>query len=169
MTTNKKLIKKPAKKTLLRVKLRKGKAAKKKAKVSRIKKTLRRGSGRAKDLSPEIIFDSTVGNTDALFVSSPEPQKPAVIQPVNFVKTDPIIDEAIKEFDELQDTQKTQQETKKLDNNIAEQKLEEMISPQLEDIVSDPLSPKNASTVDGQKKKGFSWKKFFSFKNLFGK
>jgi len=42
-----------------------------------------------KDVSPEIIFDSRVGNTDALFVAEPE------------LKIDAAVDEALKEFDNL--------------------------------------------------------------------
>ena len=59
--------------------------------------------------SPEIIFDSRVGKTDALFVSDPEPTS---AEPVaSLPKLGPDIENALKEFDDLQKSDSTQPET----------------------------------------------------------
>lgn len=49
-----------------------------------------------KEMPEGIIFDSTIGKTDALFVSDPEP----VAQQNDQQRLNPIIDEVLKEIDE---------------------------------------------------------------------
>ena len=52
-------------------------------------------------MSPDIIFDSTTGKTDALFVSNPE-----IVAKKDI---DPEIDQALAELDALENMKKTKQ------------------------------------------------------------
>ena len=70
---------------------------------SRVSKTRKSNK---KEATPEIIFDSRVGKTDALFVSDPEEEVKADL-PVA-LPSDPDIDEALKEIDVLEKVQRVE-------------------------------------------------------------
>lgn len=65
-----------------------------KSQVERGVKVLR-AKKKSKSMDADIIFDSTLGRTDALFVDNPK-----IDMPVS-TKSDEAINEALKEFDEL--------------------------------------------------------------------
>jgi len=83
------------------------------AKIKKKKKPIKKPVKRIKkkDEMPDIIFDSTVNNTDSLFVSEPEPQLPPQPQPQlpkeeNKPVTEPAITEALKDLEDLEKIQK---------------------------------------------------------------
>ena len=125
----------------------------KKIKISKTKTRKKSGSAQVKrnkikknkqETGPDIMFDSKIGKTDALFVSDPEntsPQVPGAIESSPEVILDPVIDQAIKEFDDLQ---KPKNEINNLNYTNSQQQPKE-------DINDSP-------------KKTF-WQKLFSFMN----
>ena len=143
----------------------------KKARILRTKKPARRAKGnrKEKDLSPDVIFDSKIGDTDALFVSTPEPSRPVLNKPPVSVEIDPAIAQALKEFAELQDADSTP-ETE--DNNSAETpqaKVDDLDNLNLNNM--EDKNPAAASLlspeVAAKNKKVFSWRKLFN--RIFGK
>ena len=143
----------------------------KKAKILRTKKPARRAKGnrKDKDLSPDVIFDSKIGDTDALFVSTPEPTRPAVNKPLVSVEIDPAIAQALKEFDELQDADSTP-ETE--DNNSAaapQAKIDDLDNLNLNNVEDKKSAAANllSPEVAAKNKKVFSWRKLFN--RIFGK
>ena len=112
MQIKKKKISKPAAK----------KKVKKTASPLRAKKVNKK-NGKPKDASKDFIFDSTVGKTDALFVSDPETGMPVTSATPAPKEIDPAINEALKEFDDLQKTPvetrpATTQNTQKIPDSI---------------------------------------------------
>lgn len=67
-------------------------------KKSTSKKVAPKRRKKIQETNPEIIFDSKVGKTNALFVANPEP----AVQNNNQQLIDPAIEEALKEFDNLE-------------------------------------------------------------------
>ena len=112
-SVNKKSAKKKTKKKVVSLRIKRAK---------KTKKILRKSRGRKKDLSPDIIFDSQIGKTDALFVDEPKDtpvaqlpvddqnealdngNKPELKIPEILPESllDPAINEALKEFDTLE-------------------------------------------------------------------
>jgi hypothetical protein len=78
----------------------KKKSTKKKAVSLRVSKTRK---SKKKEATPEIIFDSTIGKTDALFVSNPDENIKADLPASS--QLDPDIDEVLKEIDVLEKAQ----------------------------------------------------------------
>lgn len=90
---------------------------------------------------PDIIFDSTVGKTDALFVSKPEPAQESAQKPALLPQLDPAIAEALNEFDVLEKTQQTE--------------------PSINQPLTNQGDPEATPSIP---KKNF-WEKLFSLKN----
>ena len=80
-----------------------------------------------REMSSEVIFDSRVGKTDALFVDEPKPINPAPVQE----QLNPIIDDVLKEIDE---SEKSSVGTMPQENPMGMEKpvLQPEIEPQLQ-------------------------------------
>jgi hypothetical protein len=76
------------------------KTAKKKIRHSPVK-----NKAKNQELLGDIIFDSKVGKTDALFVENPQPAE----QIANPPRVEETLEEALKEFDALEKTQEPNQ------------------------------------------------------------
>lgn len=103
-------------------KVSKKKITKKKAASSRVTKTRK---SKKKEATPEIIFDSRVGKTNALFVSNPEEEVKTDL--IVTSQPDPDIDEALKEIDVLEKVQQVEpvQQPEKQQEQSVEQVLPE--------------------------------------------
>ncbi|MGD0576651.1 MAG: hypothetical protein ABSA74_01070, partial [Candidatus Staskawiczbacteria bacterium] len=173
---------KPIKKTaLLRQRLRKGKA-KRKAGVLRVKKmraqkTKTKRKKKNKETNPDIIFDSTVGKTDALFVDEPAITPPAqtpATAPSNPEPAEP--EELEKGTDDLEKLEE-KIETEPEEENPAEVEKEESLPDDLSESTPPETKAKEDQPPETNKatfafnlpdppKKSFH-KKFFNLNNHF--
>ena len=158
-------------KAVLKKKIFKNKA-KKKAVI------LHKKRNKTKNATPDIIFDSSLGNTDALFISSPQDIanfQPPIVTPGITVSNDETvkkeIDNILKEFDEDAQIQN-------LNNAGNKTEIERSVDSPLTSIglsnLNDSNNMDNQKPIDAspllpedapKKKKGFSWRKFFSLNN----